>query len=443
MKNFKKLLKWTLIFLAIFFLVVSSGYSKGLITGTPEEVGMSAERLNRIDDLFTDFIEKQKIKGSVAMVARDGKVVYFKAFGEMDDGKPMQKDTIFRICSMSKPINAVAVMILWEKGLFLLNDPIAKYIPEFKDVQVIEKDDSEKGYKLVPAKRPITIRHLLSHTSGISYSFWGRPILAQMYLDAGVVDGISVTEGTIAEGVKKLATCPLLFHPGEGWEYGLNNDVLGYFVEVISGMPYDQFLKTTIFDPLEMEDTYFFLPPEKVSRQASVYEPNPAGGIQKLDRKVVARGLLSKTNSYIYDPFYSYQGPGTYFSGGGGLVSTAPDYMRFSMMLLNGGDLDGVRLLSPTTVELMTRNHIGKQGLWFVGPEFKYGLGFGVVKNRDATGSILSNGTFNWGGFYYTRFAINPEQKLIFMFFSQLHPYRHIIDLEQKYLTVTHQAIVD
>lgn len=432
----------SVIFFIFILYIVPATNSTELLNALPEDVGMSSERLGSIDSHFEDFINREKIKGAVAMVARRGKVVYFKAFGEMDEGKPMQKNTIFRICSMSKPITAAAVMMLWEKGHFLLNDPISNYIPEFSDVKVLEKDDSEKGYKLVPPKNPITIRHLLSHTSGISYGFWGKPYIAETYLKAGVSDGLYVTDGTIAQGIKKLASCPLLFHPGEGWEYGLNNDVLGYLVEVISGMPYDTFLEANLFKSLGMHDTCFFLPQNKVPRLSAVYEPDSDGGINKVDRKVVRPGFFSDTKSYMYDPFYSYQGPGSYFSGGAGLVSTAYDYMIFCQMLADGGVLDGVRILSPTTVELMTRNHIGEYDV-ILGPEYKYGLGFGIVHNRDATGNILSNGSYLWGGFYCTRFIINPKQDLVYMFFAQLHPYSHINDMIMKYNVLVHQAITE
>lgn len=443
MKRSKNVLKWFQSLLILMFFLGPSVYAKDLTTAEPEEVGMCSERLSRIGNMLQTSIDKQRIKGVVALVARHNKVVYFEAFGDMDEGKRMQKDAIFRICSMTKPITAVAVMMLWEKGLFLLSDPISRYIPEFKDTKVLVKDNSDKGYKLVPPKREITIRDLLAHTSGITYGFWGQPYLAQIYLDNGVPGGGSIAEGTIAEGVKKLAKCPLLFHPGEGWEYGLNNDVLGYFVEVMSGITFDKFLEEEIFRPLKMKDTFFFLPEEKVSRLAAVYEPTPEGNISKLTEKRVRPAFLSKTESLIYDPFYSYKGPKTYFSGGGGLNSTASDYMRFCQMMLNGGELDGVRLLSPTTVDLMTRNHIGEHNMWWVGNGIKYGLGFGVVQDRDATGSILPNGTFFWGGFYFTRFYIDPKHDLVAMYFIQMHPYLQLEDIGMKFYVLTQQAIVN
>ena len=444
MKYFQPISKMMLFLLIFIHLFVPFVYGKDLVTSAPETVGMSSDRLARIDGHLNRTVDQQRVKGIVAMVARKGKVVYHKAFGNMDEGKAMQKDAIFRICSMSKPITAVAVMMLWEQGLFELNTPLHAFVPEFKDVKVLVKDKAEeKGYKLITAKQPITIRHLLAHTSGISYGFWAQPYVSQFYLDNNVSDGLSVTDGTISEGIKRLAKCPLLFHPGEGWEYGLNNDVLGHVVEVVSGMSFDKYLQKNIFEPLNMKDTFFFVPDEKVSRLAAVYEPAKEGGLKKLARKVVTKGYLSTTNSLIYSPFYSYNGPKTYFSGGGGLHSTANDYMRFCQMMLNGGEIDGVRILSPTTIDLMIGNHMGDHKIWWMPVEgMRYGLGFMVITDRYPSASVLPNGTYSWGGFYHTRFYINPKHNLIAMHFSQIYPNNQVDDVIRKYFVLTQQAIV-
>ncbi len=428
----------------VIFLAAPAIYANDLVTGVPKDEGMSADRLARIDAHLSQTVGKKRVKGIVAMVARNSKVVYHKAFGDMDEEKAMQEDTIFRICSMSKPITAVAVMMLWEQGLFKLNDPIYKFIPEFKDVKVLVRDKAEKkGYKLLPAKRPITIRNLLAHTSGITAGFWAQPFISQYYLDNNVPGPLSVNEGTIADGVKRLAKCPLLFHPGEGWEYGWNFDVLGYLVEVVSGMPFDKFLKKNIFGPLNMRDTFFFVPDEKLSRLASIYEPTGEGGLKKLDRKVVTKGFLSDTKSKIYSPFYSYKGPKTYFSGGGGLHSTAKDYMRFCQMMLNGGEIDSVRILSPTTIDLMISNHMDDNEIWWI-PDgsVKYGLGFGILTDRDASANSRPNGTYFWSGFYHTRFYIDPKHDLIAMYYSQIYPNNHVEDVINEYFDLTQQAIV-
>jgi CubicO group peptidase (beta-lactamase class C family) len=436
----------SLMALMVFILLVApSIYAKNTATGVSKSEGISSERLARIDAHLTRTVSQQRVKGMVAMIARNGKVVYHKAFGEMDEGKPMQKDAIFRICSMSKPITAVAVMMLYERGLIELNDPIYKFIPEFKDVQVLVKDKAEeKGYKLEPAKRPITIRHLLSHTSGLTYGFWGQPLVSNFYVENKVSDGLSITEGTIAEGVKRLAKCPLLFHPGEGWEYGLSFDVLGYLVEVVSGMPFDRFLQENLFKPLKMKDTFFFVPDEKVPRLAAVYEPKPEGGLAKLERKVVSKGALSATEGLIYDPFYSYQGPKTYFSGGAGLNSTTNDYLRFCQMMLNGGVLDGARILSPTTIELMIGNHMGTLKSWvpaYADEGIRYGLGFMVLIDRYPAALPLPNGSHYWGGFYHTKFYIDPQHKVIGLYFSQIFPTGQVEDVTRKYNVLTQQAI--
>jgi len=293
------------------------------------------------------------------------------------------------------------------------------------------------------ANKPITIRHLLSHTSGLTYGFWSQPYVSDIYLENKVSDGLSITEGTIGEGVKRLAKCPLLFHPGEGWEYSLSNDVLGYVVEVVSGMPFDKFLEEKLFKPLKMNDTSFFVPTEKLSRLAAVYEPVKEGGLKKLDRKVVERGTLSDTKALIYDPFYSYQGPKTYFSGGGGLHSTPKDYLRFCQMMLNGGILDGVRILSPTTIALMVNSNMGDHKIWWI-PQggMRYGLGFMTITDQYATANFIPNGTYYWGGFYHTRFYIDPKHNLIAMYFSQIRPYNQVDDVINRYFILTQQAIV-
>lgn len=431
------------VMLIFVFLFAPFAFSRDFETAAPVTAGMSSERLSRIDSILAKAVGQQRIKGVVAMVARNGKVVYHKAFGEMDDGKPMQKDTLFRFCSMTKPIIAAAVMMLWERGLFTLDDPIANYIPEFKDIKVLAMDkDAEKGYRLEPAKQPITIRQLLSHTSGISYGFFARPGVSQCYLENDVSDGFRVTNGTIGEEVKRLAKCPLVFQPGGGWEYGLNFDVLGYFIEVVSGMPLDRFLQTNIFGPLQMKDTSFFIPTDKVPRLAALYEPTMEGGLKKVDKKIVTRGLFSETQSFIYDPFYGYQGPETYFSGGAGLHSTASDYLRFCQMMLNGGELHGVRLLSPTTVDLMIQNHINEYVMVLDPKAQKYGLGFSLYVDPVASTTPLPKGAYEWGGIYNTKFYIDPKHRMVAVYLTQLFPNGQVNDLNQKLWVLTQQAIV-
>lgn len=444
MKKLHRTTGWTvlLVFSLIFSLPVQGAKTSAKVLPADLQ-GMSAERLARIDGLLSQAVEQQRVKGMVALVARNGKVVYHKAFGQMDEGKAMQKDAIFRICSMSKPITAVAVMMLWEKGVIELNDPIAKYIPEFKEVKVLQMDPrEEKGYRMIHPKQPITIRHLLSHTSGISYGFWGQAFIADCYLENKVSDGLTVTEWTLGENIQRLAKCPILFHPGEAWEYGLSSDVLGYLVEVVSGMPFDKFLQENLFGPLKMKDTFFVAPKEKQGRLATVYEPVAGGGLGKLNRKVVERGALSKTKSLIYDPFYSTDGAHKYLSGGAGLHSTVEDYFRFCQMLLNGGKLENVRILSPTTVDLMTNTFMGDFKMWWI-PEggMKYALGVMTITDRQSSANSLPNGSYYWGGFYHTRFYVDPKHNLIALYFSQIRPYAQVDDVPRKFFNLTQQAV--
>jgi CubicO group peptidase (beta-lactamase class C family) len=434
-------LKSFVVVLLLLLLCAPSAFSKDTGRTGPEALGMSTERLNRIDSVLNSAIKEQRIKGAVALVTRNGKVAYQKAFGEMDEGKPMRNDAIFRFCSMSKPVTAAAVMMLWERGLFNLDDPIANYIPEFRDMKVLVMDkNEEKGYRLDPAKKPITIRQLLTHTSGLSYGFFARPVIGQCYLDNDVSDGFRITNGTIADGVKRLAKCPLVFQPGEGFEYSLSFDVLGRFVEVVSGMPFDKFLQKNLFDPLKMKDTSFFVAAEKVGRLAALYEPSK-GGLNKVDKRAT-RGAFTETPSTIYDSLYSYEGPKTYFSGGAGLHSTAADYARFAQMLANGGALEGARLLSPATVNLMVQNQIGDFAIGILGKGMKYGLGLGIYADPVALGSPVSKGSYQWGGAYNTLFFVDPVRNLTVVYLTQLYPRTIAVDLLTKIEVLAEQAVV-
>ncbi len=429
-------LKSFVVVLLLLSLCATSAYSKDTGKTGPEALGMSTERLNRIDPVLNGMVKQQQIKGAVALVARNGKVVYLKAFGEMDEGKPMRTDTIFRLCSMTKPITAVAVMMLWEQGLFNLDDPIADYIPEFKDMKVLVMDkDAEKGFRLDPAKTPITIRQLLSHTSGLTYGFSASPVIGQCYLENDVSDGFRLTNGTIADGMKRLAKCPLVFQPGEGFEYSLGLDVMGRFVEVVSGMSFDKFLQKNIFDPLKMKDTSFFVPQDKIGRLAALYEPSmQGGGLKKVDKRA-ARGL-------IYDSLYSYEGPKTYFSGGAGLHSTAADYARFAQMLAGGGSLEGARLLSPATFNAMVQNEIGDFVIGFAGKGIKYGLGLGIYADPVANGSSVSKGSYQWAGIYSTQFFVDPARNLTGVYLVQIFPKMFTAHFPKKFEVLAEQAVV-
>jgi CubicO group peptidase (beta-lactamase class C family) len=404
-------------------------------TAVPEDVGLSSEHLERIASAIQKSIDDGRIAGGVSLVARHGKIAYLKAVGmaDRDAKKPLRTDSIFRMCSMSKPLTSVAVMMLYEEGRFTLNEPVSDFLPEFKNMKVLDppwpQDMTSPPGALVDAKRPITIFHLLTHTSGLTYQWNAR--IGKAYQDAGVGSGISRHEGTIGEGVKKLAAMPLLFQPGDAWEYSLADDVLGRLVEVVSGMPLDKFMEERLFKPLGMKDTSFFPPEEKVARIATAYAYYADKGLEPIrDDQVVQEDRIT----FMAD--YPYRGARTYFSGGGGLCSTAEDYYRFAQMMLNGGELNGVRILSRKSVELMSQNHVqGKR-------EGGYGLGFGDFSEAKELTELGTVGAYFWGGFYYTHFVIDPREDLIAIFLGQLHPTGGL-DLETKTTNLAYQAIQD
>src|SRR3989442_8994979 len=406
------------------------------VTAAPEDVGLSSERLERIGGAIQKSIDEGRIAGATSLVARHGKIAYFKAFGmaDRDAQQPMRTYSIFRICSMSKPITSVAVMMLYEEGRFTLNEPVSDFIPEFKDTKVLDppypQDKTSPPGALVNAKRPITIRHLLTHTAGLTYQWNDR--LGKSYREAGIGNGLRQQEGTIGDAVKKLASIPLLFQPGDAWEYSLSDDVLGYLVEVVSGMPLDKFFQEGIFKPLGMKDSGFFLPDERVPRLATAYTYYPEKGLQAiLEKQVLKEGEVA------YSADYPYRGPRTYFSGGGGLCSTAEDYYRFCQMMLNGGQLNGVRLLSRKSVELITQNHLqGKLD------DNGYGLGFGVTSEPRFLTELGSVGSYYWGGFFYTAFVIHPQEGMISIFMGQLHPTGGL-NLDGKTIRLAYQALKD
>jgi len=383
------------------FVLVYPALGQGLPDAAPEEVGLSPARLNRINAAINKHIEANNIAGAVSAVVRRGKIAHFESFGMMDieAEKPMRKDAIFRIASMSKPITSTAIMILYEEGHFLLSEPVSKYIPEFANPKVIVPSSTPDALRFEPARREIAIRHLLNHTSGISY---GEGLHSKLYSQAKITSGLDPTEGTIGDMVKRLARQPLISHPGEEFNYSLSIDVLGCLVEVVSGMSCDEFLGMRIFAPLKMHDTHFVLPGNKLSRLARTYCRTDDDKLQKED----------------VDPMFLVNQ--TYFSGGAGLVSTAPDYMRFAQMILNGGELDGVRILSRKTVELMTSNSIGDLYSAFRPHSGdKFGYGFGIRTERGQFDELESIGIIGWDGAFYTRFWIDPKEQLIGIFMSQ------------------------
>lgn len=378
-----------------------------------QSAGVSLERLDRLHAAMKGFVDRHEVSGVVTLIAREGKTVDTFAVGQADIEKnvPMKTDSIFRIASMSKPITSVAIMMLYEEGKLLLNDPVSKFIPAFKSSQVLEDG------KPVAARRAITIRDLLTHRSGITYGFLNGGGVGNAYRTNGVTDGLTTTNMTLEEGINKLAAQPLVSQPGAAFNYSLSVDVLGRVVEVVSGQPFDVFLRERIFTPLKMIDTSFVVPESKRPRFVSVYSPDGNGGIRAMkDPEQFGNTFMS--------PFAYYKEGKTYFSGGAGLTSTASDYARFANMLLNGGVLDGVRLLSPKSIELMTMSHTSDLAppMALLGPGINFGLGFRVVTDLAATQGIGSQGMYGWDGIYGTTFVVDPKERLVAILMIQKYP---------------------
>ncbi|TAL66656.1 MAG: class A beta-lactamase-related serine hydrolase [Bacteroidetes bacterium] len=395
-----------------------------LPTAKPEKVGMSSERINRIKPVMQRYIDENKLPGMLTMVARHGKVIHFEKYGLMDVDKPMQFNTIFRIASMTKPVTSVAVMMLYEEGHFQLDDPVADYIPEFKNLKVFSSIDKDGIHTLDPI-RPMTIRDLLTHTSGLSGVGADTPV-------DSIYSTANLSEGTLKDMIQKLSKIPLLYQPGTRWNYSRSTDVLGYLVEVISGKPLDVFLKERIFIPLKMKDTDFYVTIDKIERVAAVYAPADSIGI-----KVI---MKPDTNNISI--------PVKFLSGNGGLVSTATDYMIFSQMLLNKGKYNGVRLLGSNTVDLMTSNHISNEimpdddffGQLLSGMGF--GFGFAVLQDNIQSNIIGSKGSYWWSGSANTYFYIDPKEELILILMTQFVP-NFYYPVCKEFRELVYQTIVD
>ena len=391
--------------------------------------GLITDRLARIDAAITAEVDDKKIPGAVALIVKNGEIVYHKSFGFADikSQAPMRTDSIFRIASMSKAITSVATMLLYEQGRFRLNDPVAKYIPEFANMAVISAVDGEGNVtETVPATRPIRIIDLLTHSSGIGYPFIPSKV-QKTYQDAGIIDGLTVKEINLASQVKLLATKPLLFEPGSAFAYGLSTDVLGYLIEVVSNKSLDQFLADELFKPLGMNDTYFYLPEDKKDRLVTLY--NDVDGVGLVEH------AGSGTDIEVNDSLYPIIGARTYFSGGAGLSSTATDYVRFLQMLLNDGELDGARILGRKSVELMRTGRVDWDG--DAVPDF--GLGFAVISDIGRRGELASAGAYAWGGAFDTSYWIDPREQLIGVYMSQARPTRS--DMGDRFNTLVYQAL--
>jgi CubicO group peptidase (beta-lactamase class C family) len=393
----------------------------------PEEVGFSSSRLARIKPFLERAVERKDYAGFVSLAARRGKVVHLEKCGWMDieSGTPMQFDTLFRIYSMTKPITSTAVMMLFEEGRFRLADPVAKYIPAFKDTLVYQPRNNA-DFDLVLPQREMTIHNLLTHTSGLSYGFDERSYVDSLFRKA-VWDRLENGEDLDIETiVLEVAKLPLAFQPGSAWRYSFATDVLGYLVQVVSGQSFDVFLKEHIFEPLGMADTFFSVPPEKVSRLSTVYSPDDEGGLKVVDSPADSR----------------FARPTRYFSGGGGLVSTIGDYFRFAQMLLNGGELEGQRLLGRKTVETMLMNHLPQGSHPLDDLASGFGLGGSVLMDVARSQNLGSPGIWGWGGAANTKFWIDPKEGLVLLLMLQFMPgFLHPID--QDFQNLVYQALVD
>ncbi|HEX5787639.1 MAG TPA: serine hydrolase domain-containing protein [Woeseiaceae bacterium] len=394
----------------------------GFETAAPAELGISAERLERLTDALEAYVDERQVAGSVALVLRDGRIAYFEAFGvrDLESGAPMRKDTLFRIASQTKAVVSAAALILQEEGRLLIGEPVGKYIPAFDDTTVAVATDD--GYDIVPAERKITIRDLLTHTSGYDY---GEGLAKEQWAAAGIQGYyFAGRDEPIGETVARMAALPAQSQPGTKFVYGYSTDILGAVLEVAAGMPLDELLADRIFEPLGMRDTHFYLPRDKAERLATVYE--------------IRDGRISRTQQEGWNGQGGYvEGPRRSFSGGAGLVSTAEDYARFLQMVLGQGEFDGVRVMSRKSVELMSVDHLGDVEF---APGEGFGLGFSVLEDLGERGTPGSVGELGWGGAYHTSYWIDPAERLVVVYMTQLVPAGDVDDHE-KLRALVYQAL--
>jgi CubicO group peptidase (beta-lactamase class C family) len=412
---------------AILFLIIafSCTQTSGLREASPGSAKISEDRLTRIDKMLQQSIDSGWIAGAAGFIARDGKIVYNKSFGnnDIETKSPLRTDDIFRIASQTKAITSIAVMMLFEEGKFLLDDPISKYIQEFKNPQVLDKfNEKDTTYTTIPANREIRIRDLLTHTSGIDYAGIGSKNMRAVYAKSDIPGGFGSDKIVLGDKIRALGKLPIVHQPGEKFTYGLNVDVLGYLVEVLSGESLDQYFQKHIFEPLSMTDSYFYLPSSKSERLVKVNTENNNHHIAKLPQTTVNYPLIR----------------GTYYSGGAGLSSTTKDYAIFLQMLLNKGEYNGKRLLSRRTVELITSNQIGDLNLG----RDKFGLGFQITTANGQARLGMSEGSFSWGGYFATTYWADPKERLVCLLFMQQSPLSHS-EIQDKFKAMVYQALND
>lgn len=378
--------------------------SQALQPAAPSTVGFSAEKILEIDKLFHSNIKQGNIAGATALIARRGKIVYYQSTGynDLENRIPLEKDAIFRIASQTKGITSVAIMRLYEEGKLGLQDPLSKHLAEFSYPEIIDEFNAkDSSYVVRPAKREVTIQDLLTHTSGYAYPGNGGDAGNAVYAKARIMNGVPSKSSTLKDEMQKISKLPLIHEPGEKFTYGLSTDILGYVVEVLSGKNLEEYFRSEIFDPLGMEDTYFHLPQDKHARLMKLYQGRPGNKGLNMAPEAMA-GYPKNTKLY--------------FSGGGGLSSTAMDYAIFIQMLLNEGEYNGVRLLKPETIQGMRRNHIGELGagsLFLPASPDKFGLGFEVIIPSEADSMLITEGSFGWGGAFGSLYWIDPKEELI------------------------------
>jgi CubicO group peptidase (beta-lactamase class C family) len=403
------------------------------MTSRPDDLGLSGERLGRVADAMHAYVDKGKLPGVQTLVSRRGELVYHDCYGatDVDTAQAVDADTIYRIYSMTKPITSVGLMMLHEQGRFLLENPVSRFLPEFADTQVWDGGTAEAPQTRPPA-RPVTVHDVLTHMSGLTYGFHFQHPVDQLYREADL-GNFTEPSYDLAEGVRRMAALPLLFDPGSRWNYSMSTDVCGRLIEVISGQPLDQYLRDQVLDPLGMPDTAFAAPEADLERCCPLY----------------VRG--SDHQLQVFAPARAMVKPRAYLSGGGGLVGTARDYLRFCHFLLGAGELEGVRLLSPRTVGYMTRNHLpGGRLLNEIGQSTfseaamegtGFGLGFAVIEDAAALQNLASEGEFSWGGAASTAFWVDPAEEICVVFMTQLLP-SDTYPIRRQLRTAVNQAIV-
>jgi len=419
---------FVLILLVIFSCTPTTKKKPSIIAnGTPESAGYSSQRLALLDSAMNNWVDKGWMNGAVSLIIRNGKIAHYKSFGynDLETKTALDKEGIFRIASQTKAITSVAVMILYEEGKFLLEDPVSKYIPSFANNTVLDKfNDKDTTFTSIPAKRQITIRDLLTHTSGIGYAQIGSKEANAIYAKNKITAGLDVYEGTLADAMTRLGALPLMHQPGERWTYGLNTDLLGRLVEIWSGKTLEEFFNERIFTPLNMKDTYFNVPEEKAIRVVNFFMADSTG-LKKFEK-----ALGGDMNFPIRKK--------TYYSGGGGLSSTIYDYAIFLQMLLNGGEYNGTRIVSRNTVRMMTMNQIGDLNLG----DDKFGLGFAIVSEKSSSIFPHQIGSYSWGGAFSTTYWVDPKEDMVVLLYRQMWG-AHDDEIDAKFKVLVYQAIND